>query len=116
MMSPCPKTLFAKIWDAHRIVDIDSDTALIAIDRVLLHERTGSIALKSLAQSGRSVLDPRQVFTTMDHIVDTRPGRTDWTPMPGGDAFIKATRDAARVAGITLYDLHDPAQGIVHVL
>jgi 3-isopropylmalate/(R)-2-methylmalate dehydratase large subunit len=116
MMSSCPKTLFAKIWDAHRVVDIDSETALIAIDRVLLHERTGSIALAGLAESGRRVRDPRQAFATMDHIVDTRPGRTDETPMPGGSAFIQATRQAATAAGITLYDLGDPAQGIVHVL
>jgi 3-isopropylmalate/(R)-2-methylmalate dehydratase large subunit len=116
MISPCPKTLFAKIWDAHRVVDIDSETSLIAIDRVLLHERTGSIALKGLADSGRRVLDPHQAFATMDHIVDTRPGRTDDTPMPGGGAFIRATRDAANAAGITLYDLGDPAQGIVHVI
>jgi 3-isopropylmalate/(R)-2-methylmalate dehydratase large subunit len=116
MIATCPKTLFAKIWDAHRIVDIDDETALIAIDRVLLHERTGSIALQGLAESGRRVHDPRQVFATMDHIVDTRPGRSDQTPMPGGKAFIEATREAALAAGITLYDLHDPAQGIVHVL
>jgi 3-isopropylmalate/(R)-2-methylmalate dehydratase large subunit len=116
MIASCPKTLFAKIWDAHRIVDIDDETALIAIDRVLLHERTGSIALQGLAESGRRVHDPRQVFATMDHIVDTRPGRSDQTPMPGGKAFIEATREAALAAGITLYDLHDPAQGIVHVL
>jgi 3-isopropylmalate/(R)-2-methylmalate dehydratase large subunit len=116
MIATCPKTLFAKIWDAHRIVDIDDETALIAIDRVLLHERTGSIALQGLAESGRRVHDPRQVFATMDHIVDTRPGRSDQTPMPGGSAFIQATREAAKAAGITLYDLHDPAQGIVHVL
>jgi 3-isopropylmalate/(R)-2-methylmalate dehydratase large subunit len=116
MISPCPKTLFAKVWDAHRVVDLDGETALIAIDRVLLHERTGSIALQGLAERGRRVLDPHQAFATTDHIVDTRPGRSDETPMPGGSAFIKATRAAALAAGITFYDLHDPAQGIVHVL
>jgi len=52
----------------------------------------------------------------MDHIVDTRPGRGDRTLMPGGQAFITETRSAAREAGITLFDVTDPDQGIVHVI
>jgi 3-isopropylmalate/(R)-2-methylmalate dehydratase large subunit len=115
-MTVCPKTLFAKIWDAHKVATLDESSDLIAIDRILLHDRTGGIALSSLADSGRSVLDPAQAFTTMDHVVDTRPGRTDETLMPGGSAFITATRQAALETGITLFDIGDPAQGIVHVL
>ena len=109
-------TVFEKIWQAHRVVDLGSATALIAIDRVLLHERTGGVALQSLAAGGRVVACPEQAFATMDHVVDTRPGRTDATTMPTGTAFITATRDAARAAGIRLFDLGDPGQGIVHVL
>lgn len=52
----------------------------------------------------------------MDHIVDTRPGRGDQTLMPGGQAFITETRTAAIEAGITLFDVTDPDQGIVHVV
>jgi 3-isopropylmalate/(R)-2-methylmalate dehydratase large subunit len=36
--------------------------------------------------------------------------------MPGGREFIVATREAARAAGITLFDLDDPRQGIMHVV
>lgn len=36
--------------------------------------------------------------------------------MPGGQAFITETRAAAKTAGITLFDVHDPDQGIVHVI
>ena len=108
--------IFEKIWRMHSIAAIDADTDLILVDRVLLHERTGGIALKSLAESGRKVFAPQQAFVTMDHVVDTRPGRTDETIMPTGKAFITATREAARAAGLTLFDLGDPAQGIVHVI
>jgi 3-isopropylmalate/(R)-2-methylmalate dehydratase large subunit len=52
----------------------------------------------------------------MDHIVDTRPGRSDATLMPTGEAFITATREAARAAGLTLFDLQDERQGITHVI
>ena len=110
------ETAFEKIWNMHRIAELSSGTDLIAIDRVLLHERTGGIALKSLEESGRKPNDPSQIFATMDHIVDTFPGRTDDTLMPTGRNFITITRDAARRAGITLFDLNDARQGIVHVI
>ncbi|ANU06390.1 3-isopropylmalate dehydratase large subunit [Paraurantiacibacter namhicola] len=111
-----PSTLFDKIWDAHRVAQTPSGAQLIAIDRVFLHERTGAAALGRMAEMGREVFDPARVFAVTDHIVDTRPGRTDATPMPGGEAFITQTRAACRAAGITLFDVDDPAQGIVHVI
>jgi 3-isopropylmalate/(R)-2-methylmalate dehydratase large subunit len=52
----------------------------------------------------------------MDHIVDTFPGRGDDTLMPTGKAFLTATREGAHRHGITLFDLHDERQGIVHVI
>jgi 3-isopropylmalate/(R)-2-methylmalate dehydratase large subunit len=110
------RTLFEKIWNQHRIADLGDGAELVLIDRILLHERTGGVALQSLAAAGRQVNDPEQVFATMDHVVDTRPGRTDATTMPTGTAFITATRKAARAAGIRLFDLGDPGQGIVHVI
>ena len=83
---------------------------------MFLHERTGAAALNSLAEAGRAVADPARVFAVMDHIVDTRPGRRDRTLMPGGDAFITETRAACHAAGITLFDVSDPNQGITHVI
>jgi 3-isopropylmalate/(R)-2-methylmalate dehydratase large subunit len=95
---------------------VDCSWALIAVDRVFLHERTGAAALKSMAAAGRTVADPARVFAVMDHIVDTRPGRGDVTTMPGGSAFITETRAACDAAGITLFDVDDPDQGITHVI
>ena len=83
---------------------------------MLLHERTGAAALSSLAAAGRAPLDPARVFGMIDHIVDTRPGRTDATTMPGGTAFIRETRAACAAAGIRLFDVDDPQQGIMHVV
>ena len=98
------------------MADLGAGNALIAIDRVFLHERTGAAALKSMAEAGRPLVDPARVFAVMDHIVDTRPGRGDATLMPGGDAFITETRAACRAAGITLFDVNDRDQGITHVI
>lgn len=110
------QTLFDKIWDAHRIAETAGGAHLIAVDRVFLHERTGAAALRRMAETGRSVLDPARVFAVMDHIVDTRPGRRDGTLMPGGEGFITETRAATREAGIRLFDVNDRDQGIIHVI
>jgi 3-isopropylmalate/(R)-2-methylmalate dehydratase large subunit len=111
-----PRTLVDKLWGDHLIADLGDGTSLLYIDRVFLHERTGSVALKELAAAGRRVRNPEQVFSTMDHIVDTLPGRSDRTRVPGGIEFITQTREAARAAHIHLFDLHDDRQGIVHVV
>ncbi len=111
-----PTTLFDKIWSAHRIADLTGDDALVLVDRVFLHERTGAIALESLHEAGRTLAAAAHAFCTMDHVVDTLPGRGDRTIMPTGTAFITATRAAALRAGVTLFDIGDPRQGIVHVI
>lgn len=88
---------------------------MIAVDRLFLHERMGSVALQALAAAGRRVADPTRVFATMDHIVDTKPGRTG-TLVAGGQAFLDATRVMTRAASIRLFDIGDAEQGIVHVI
>jgi len=111
-----PSTLFEKLWRDHVVAELDDGAALLYIDRIFLHERTGSIALTSLEADGRAVRDPSRVFCAMDHIVDTTPGRGDQTRVPSGTQFIQTTRRAAHQAGIQLFDLDDPRQGIVHVV
>jgi 3-isopropylmalate/(R)-2-methylmalate dehydratase large subunit len=110
-----PQTIIDKIWQAHRIGDAEAQ-GLVAIDRVFLHERTGAVALAALGSRRRPVRNRSQVFCTIDHIVDTRPGRGDDTLVPNGRDFIVQTRAAARAAGIRLFDVRDPDQGIVHVI
>lgn len=113
---PEPRSLLDKVWDQHRVAQTANGADLIAIDRVFLHERTGASALSRMAQLGRPVRDPARVFAVMDHIVDTRPGRSDQTLMQGGQGFITETRAAALTAGITLFDVNDADQGITHVI
>lgn len=110
------KTLFDKLWSDHEVAKLEDNVSLLYIDRIFLHERTGSIALESLASDGRVVRNPEKVFCTMDHIVDTHAGRTDETLVPGGTQFIQSTRAASIAAGIKLFDITDPWQGIAHVI
>jgi 3-isopropylmalate/(R)-2-methylmalate dehydratase large subunit len=111
-----PRTLADRLWDLHSVEALPDRLSLLAIDRTFLHERTGAAALRGLRERQRAVLDPTRVFCTMDHIVDTRPGRGDEARMPGGSVFITETRAMAREAGIRVFDVQDPDQGIVHVI
>jgi 3-isopropylmalate/(R)-2-methylmalate dehydratase large subunit len=115
-MSQAPRTLHDKLWDQHRIATLDDGAELLHIDRIVFHEKSGSKALRSLAKVGRPVFDPRLAFGTMDHVLDTRPGRTeDTTLIPNGTQHIQVFRAEAAAAGLTLFDLGDPRQGITHV-
>ncbi|MDB4218828.1 3-isopropylmalate dehydratase large subunit [Emcibacteraceae bacterium] len=109
------ETLFEKLWNVHTVCQLADGVDLIYIDRIFLHERTGSISLISIKDAGRSVLNPEKVFCTMDHIVDTFPGRTDKTTMQGGRDFIEMTRQTTKNENIRLFDIGDREQGIVHV-
>ena len=110
------RTLFDKLWDSHCIETDAEGEGLLYVDRLCLHERTGSIALAELTARGQSVRRPRHVFCMMDHIVDTRPGRGDATPVPGGEDFIARQRLGAARFGLRLFDIGDADQGIGHLV
>jgi 3-isopropylmalate/(R)-2-methylmalate dehydratase large subunit len=113
-----PTSLFEKLWAQHLVEELGDGASLIHVDRVFLHERTGGVALQSLAEAGHAVREPRLAFATLDHIVSTLPGRDEGsgTQVPGGEAFLRITREETARHGITLFDLGDTRQGIVHVV
>jgi 3-isopropylmalate/(R)-2-methylmalate dehydratase large subunit len=110
-----PTTLFEKIWNTHLIAET-SGVGLLLLDRILLHERTGGVALQSLREAGHRVANPAHVFATMDHVVDTRPGRNSRAGDKSANPFIDVTRREAQAARIRLFDVDDDRQGIVHVI
>jgi 3-isopropylmalate/(R)-2-methylmalate dehydratase large subunit len=110
------KTIIDKILATHLVANLDDGQALLHIDRILLHERTGPALLAALAASGRRPANPDLVFGTVDHIVDTTIGRSDDTLVRGGRSFIESFRYLSREFGIRLFDLGDADQGITHVL
>lgn len=112
-----PKTLFDKLWDIHAVGNDEDGATLLAVDRVMLHERTGGVALRSLLEAGRRPVARQRIFAVMDHIISFREGRgRDEARSPGGDVFITETRAMADEFGINLVDTDDAHQGIVHVI
>jgi 3-isopropylmalate/(R)-2-methylmalate dehydratase large subunit len=116
-----PNTIFEKIWDSHVIHVKNGDDSnnggpsLIYIDRHLLHEVTSPQAFDGLRLNGRRVRRPDLTFATMDHNVPT----TDRS-LPIVDQIssmqIQTLMQNCREFGITLFDIHSPNQGIVHVI
>lgn len=112
-MTAC--TLFEKLWDQHRIADLDGGETLVHIDRHLLYEITSPQAFDGLQQAGRRVRNPELTFGTTDHLVSTRRNRDDET-VEGGATLIRAFRNSTRAHGIRHFDVQDAQQGIVHVI
>ncbi len=111
-----PRNIIEKIWDQHVVAELGEDDSLLYIDRILLHERSGPSLFAGLQQSGRAVAHPDLSYGTMDHIIDTVPGRGDETMMKGGKKFIEEFRAGSTQAGIRLFDIGDARQGITHVI
>jgi len=109
------RTLFDKLWDAHVIRDLGDGWALLHIDRHLLHDLSGPPALAQVAARRLPLHNPELVFATPDHAVSSQPGRDGTTYVPGGRLW-GALRKGAQLAGIRLFDLGQPGQGIVHVM
>src|SRR5450432_1645759 len=110
-----PKTMFEKIWESHVVREEAGKPSLIYIDLHLVHEVTSPQAFEGLRLTGRKVRRPELTVATMDHNVPT----TDRS-LPIADPISKKQIDTlsenAKEFGITLYDIHNKNQGIVHVI
>ncbi len=110
-----PRTLFQKVWDDH-VVHAEADgRTILYIDLHLVHEVTSPQAFEGLCLSGRKVRRPERTVATVDHNVPTTDRREPIAD-PLARRQMEALRDNCRRFGLRLYDLHDPEQGIVHVI
>lgn len=116
-----PRTLYEKIWDAHVVEQRPDGTALIFIDRHLVHEVTSPQAFAGLRASGRTVRRPDLTLAVPDHNVPTT-ARLDanGNKLPIADpesaAQLAALEKNAPEFGIRYIDAVAPEQGIVHVV
>jgi 3-isopropylmalate/(R)-2-methylmalate dehydratase large subunit len=108
-------TVIRKIWDRHVVKERPDGTCLLYIDRHLLHEVTSPQAFEALRLAGRKVRRPLSLMAVPDHNVPTSTDRLERIEDPDSRRQIEALRENAREAGITLFDMDDVRQGIVHV-
>jgi len=113
------KTLYDKLWESHLVHAEDDGTALLYIDRHLVHEVTSAQAYEGLRDAGRKPWRVDSVVATADHNTPT----TDW------DQGIEGVRDPMARLQIETLDANmkafgakvyfpylDKRQGIVHVI
>jgi len=113
------QTLYDKLWDSHVVHVEDDGTALLYIDRHLVHEVTSAQAYEGLKVAGRKPWRADSVVATADHNTPT----TNWEEGMAGvrDQFARLqieTLDAnMKEFGAKVYfPFLDKRQGIVHVI
>jgi 3-isopropylmalate/(R)-2-methylmalate dehydratase large subunit len=109
------RTLYDKIWDDHVVSIRDDGTALIGIDRHIIHEVTTPQAFESLRLAGRRVRHPELTLAVPDHNVPTT-GRDQ--PIADIESRQQVSLLATNAAefGIEHIGMTAPEQGIVHVV
>ncbi len=110
-----PRTLFEKIWDDHLVHRAEDGTALLYIDRHLVHEVTSPQAFEGLRIAGRRVRRPDATLAVADHNVPTTD-RSRGIADPESRLQVETLEKNCAAFGITHFGMSDPRQGIVHII
>ncbi|SEF77173.1 3-isopropylmalate dehydratase large subunit [Marinobacterium lutimaris] len=112
------KTLYDKLWDAHLVRTNEDGSALIYIDRQILHEVTSPQAFEGLRLAGRKPWRIDANLATPDHNVPTtaRAGGVDQIVDPVSRIQVQTLDSNCDDFGIVEFKMNDHRQGIVHVV
>ncbi|MDO5309409.1 MAG: 3-isopropylmalate dehydratase large subunit [Planctomycetia bacterium] len=111
-----PKTMYDKIWENHLVYQAPGDDSVILyIDQLLCHEVTSPQAFEGLRLAGRKPRHPERVMAVQDHDVPTTD-RDKPIEDPIARKQVETLRANCKEFGITLYDLNDVEQGVIHVV
>ncbi|CAI3926123.1 Homoaconitase/3-isopropylmalate dehydratase large subunit (LeuC) (PDB:4KP1) [Commensalibacter communis] len=109
------RTLFDKLWDSHVVEQLPDGTAILYIDRHLIHEVTSPQAFEGLRMAGRKIHNPEAMMAVIDHNVPT----TDRSkPIEEDDSRqqIEALEHNVKEFGVPFIPLQSDKQGIIHVV
>ncbi|SDI27407.1 3-isopropylmalate dehydratase large subunit [Lutimaribacter saemankumensis] len=107
------RTLLDKLWESHEVLRRDDGASLLWVDRHLVHEGSHH-AFAKLAARGAPVAEPELTFAVVDHYAPTRA--RDHIESADIRRMIETLNANATTHGLRLFGLHDPSQGIVHVV
>jgi len=114
------RTLYDKLWQSHLVQERDDGSALIYIDRQLIHEVTSPQAFEGLRLSGRQPWRVDANFAVPDHNVpterDERSGGVAGIADPVSRLQVQTLDDNCRDFNILEFQINDVRQGIVHVV
>jgi 3-isopropylmalate/(R)-2-methylmalate dehydratase large subunit len=109
------QTLYDKLWDTHVVRQEADGTALIYIDRHLVHEVTSPQAFEGLKLAGRKVWRTASMLAVADHNVPTTE-RSQGIADPISRLQVDTLDQNCEALGITEFKMTDLRQGIVHVI
>ncbi len=109
------QTLYDKLWQQHLIRSDDGGTALIYIDRQLVHEVTSPQAFEGLRLANRKPHRLDSILATPDHNVPTT-NRSEGISDPISRLQVDTLDKNCKEFGVTEFNLNDIRQGIVHVV
>src|SRR6187401_797863 len=112
------RTLYEKLWDSHVVREEADGTALLYIDRHVVHEVTSPQAFEGLEVAHRKPWRTGSILATADHNVSTTPGRND---RPIADPISRLQvetldKNVDKFHVKTYFGMKDQRQGIVHVI
>ena len=109
------KTLYDKLWDEHVVRTEEDGTALLYIDRHLVHEVTSPQAFEGLRIAGRQPWRTSSIVAVPDHNVPTTDRSVGITD-PVAKLQVETLDANCKEYGLTEFDMSDIRQGIVHVI
>jgi 3-isopropylmalate/(R)-2-methylmalate dehydratase large subunit len=111
------KTLYDKLFDSH-VVHEENGTALIYIDRHLVHEVTSPQAFEGLRLANRKVWRVNSILAVPDHNVPTTNRSTGVAGIsdPISRLQVQTLDENCAEHGVTEFKMNDLRQGIVHVI
>ena len=109
------RTLYDKLWDEHVVRTEDDGTALLYIDRHLVHEVTSPQAFDGIEQAGRKVWRVSANLAVSDHNVPTTD-RSHGISDPISKLQVDTLDANCDKWGVTQFKMNDLRQGIVHVI
>jgi len=109
------RTLYDKIWDEHVVHTEEDGTAVLYIDRHLVHEVTSPQAFEGLEQAHRKVWRLSANLAVSDHNVPTTD-RSHGIADPISRLQVDTLDANCDRLGITQFKMNDKRQGIVHVI
>jgi len=109
------KTLYDKIWNDHLVDQQEDGTALLYVDRHLIHEVTSPQAFEGLRLAKRKVRQPKLTLAVADHNVPTTD-RSQGIKDKESAIQVDTLRKNCQEFNIELFDMSDKRQGIVHII
>ena len=109
------RTLFDKIWTRHRVLERPDGQTLLYVDCHLVHDGSAP-AFQKLHERNLPVRAPGRTFATPDHYVLTSTRDVDEIPNPELRGMVTQLKANTAAAGVTMFGLDDPRQGIVHIV